>query len=156
MTRMRLTPALLMAVLAMLLSQPGWARRAPIGESPALKHSESLMADAEKEGAPDVVPNLWLDALQKLNAAYDAYHKQVEANARDDDREAVAAQRAAEDAEVDAELALVSAQATKDEARAGGSGSRSSRSSGYRQAVPASIQPVYPTPGQYPSSGDQP
>jgi hypothetical protein len=145
-----MTPRVMVALLALMLSLPCWAKKAPIEPSAALKHTELLMADAEKLGAPTLVPSLWLGALEKLNAAYAAFHKQVEAGARDeDDTEYVAALRAAEEAEVDAELTQVSAQAARDEARIG-SPRRSNapaRTGGY-QSTPSS--------DRFPAMGAQP
>lgn len=146
---MRLKSRFVVAAMALMLSLPCSAKKAPIEPSTALKHTELLMADAEKLGAPTLVPSLWLAALEKLNTAYAAFHKQVEAGARDeDDPEFIAALRSAEEAEVDAELAQVSAQAARDEAK--GKGPRASapaRTGGYRPAQPAN---------QFPAMGDQP
>jgi hypothetical protein len=79
---------------------------------PALERAERLLQDAQKERAPERSPDLWLAAVEKLNAAHAAYRHQVEEEEDDaDDPEAIAAQQLAAEAEVDAELVLYTTRA---------------------------------------------
>ena len=113
-------------VLALIAAGPCWAAK-DIPPDPALQRSESFLAQAQKEGAPELAPALWLAAVEKLNAAYAAYHHQVEEKADSPkDKEAIAARWLAEEAEVDTELVLVTARAVKDERRNPRSGRRRS------------------------------
>lgn len=88
---------------------------------PALARAQQLLRQAEQEGAATRMPVVVLSVQHKINAAWSAYHRQVEEEAdQADDEEAVVARQLAEEAEVDAELLKVSLRTLQDEARLDG------------------------------------
>jgi hypothetical protein len=88
---------------------------------PALLRGQQFLRQAEAEGAAAIMPVETLLVQEMINAAWSAYHHQVEENADDaDDDEAILARRLAEEAELDALLLRVSLRTRHDEARLDG------------------------------------
>lgn len=88
---------------------------------PALLRGQQTLRRAEQDGAAVMMPGAVLAVQQKINAAWSAYHRQVDEEADDpEDEEAVMARRLAEEVELDAELLLVTLKTEREEARLDG------------------------------------
>lgn len=88
---------------------------------PALVRGQQFLRQAEGEGAAAIMPAETLAVQEKINAAWSAYHHQVEENAdAPDDDEAILARRLAEEAELDALLLRVTLRTRHDESRLDG------------------------------------
>jgi hypothetical protein len=110
----------LCAVLAGALA-PVHAEETLILPQPALLRAQKLLRQAEQDGAAAMQPGAVLAVQEKINAAWSAYHRQVEEEADEaDDDEAILARQLADEAEVDAELLLVTLRAQAEEARLDG------------------------------------
>jgi len=97
---------------------PAFAADPLILPNAALLRGQQTLRRAEQEGAAFTAPAAVLAVQQNINAAWSAYHLQVEEEADDpDDDEAVLARHLAEEAELDAELLLVSVRAQREESR---------------------------------------
>lgn len=111
--------ALLAGLLAVWTAQPVMSKEpALILPHPALLRAQLLLRQAEQAGAVKEQPGAVLALQAKINAAWSAYHLQVEEEADDpDDDEAILARRLAEQAVLDAALLQVSLRTLTDEAR---------------------------------------
>ncbi|HXG28587.1 MAG TPA: hypothetical protein VNJ47_07050 [Nevskiales bacterium] len=110
----------LCAVLAGVLA-PAQAEETLILPQPALLRAQKLLRQAELDGAAAMQPGAVLIVQEKINAAWSAYHRQVEEEADDpEDDEAVLARQLADEAELDAELLQVSLRTQAEEARLDG------------------------------------
>lgn len=104
-----------------LAASPAWAQEDLILPHPALLRAQQLLRQAEQEGARTMQPMVVLSLQEKINAAWSAYHRQVEEAADDpDDEEAITARRLAEEVALDAELLQVTLRTENDEARLDG------------------------------------
>lgn len=125
------------------LSLPSWAEESLILPHPQLLHAQKLLRQAEQDGAMAMQPSAVLTVQEKINAAWSAYHLQVEEEADDpEDDEAVLARQLAEEAALDAELLIVTLRTENDEARL--DGLRSSLN------LPAAKRIVIPPPNAEP------
>jgi hypothetical protein len=85
---------------------------------PSLVRAQQLLRQAEKDGAIDSQPAAVLALQERINAAWSAYHLQVEEKAdKPDDDEAILARYLAEETELDAELLRATLDARAHEAR---------------------------------------
>jgi hypothetical protein len=88
---------------------------------PSLLRAQLLLRQAEQDGAIARQPGAVLVLQEKINAAWLAYHLQVEEEAdKPDDEEAVLARHLAEEVELDAELLQVMLHTQAHEARLDG------------------------------------
>ncbi len=111
----------LCAILLASALAPVRAEEALILPQPALLRAQKLLRQAEQDGAAAMQPRAVLAVQEKINAAWSAYHRQVEEEADEaDDDEAIQARQLADEAEVDAELLLVTLRAQAEEARLDG------------------------------------
>lgn len=107
--------------LLLAVSAPLPAEEALILPHPRLLQAQQMLRQAEQDGAMAMQPAVVLAVQEKINAAWSAYHEQVEEEADDaEDEEAVLARQLAEEAALDAELLLVSLRTENDEARLDG------------------------------------
>ncbi len=117
-------PAILIRCLGLatlLLAAAVRAEDVLILPHPALLRGQQQLRQAEQYGAAAMLPGAVLAVQEKINAAWSAYHRQVEEEASDPgDEEAVLARQLAEEAAVDAELLRVSVRTRDDEARLDG------------------------------------
>ena len=106
-------------VLIAAASRPrGLAADKLILPEPALLRGQQILRRAEQEGAAVMMPGAVLAVQQKINAAWSAYHRQVDEEADDpEDEEAILARQLAEEAELDAELLRVTLRTEREEAR---------------------------------------
>jgi hypothetical protein len=108
----------LIALLLVLAAAPAWAEESLILPHPALLRGQLLLRQAEQDGAAALTPMAVLTVQEKINAAWSAYHLQVEERADDpDDEEAILARQLAEEVELDAELLRVTLRTQDSEAR---------------------------------------
>jgi hypothetical protein len=112
-------PGVVLACLvAMLMVAPVAAKDPLILPHPSLLHAQQLLRQSEQDGAGVMQPGTVLALQEKINAAWSAYHLQVEEKADDpDDKEAIRARHLAEEVELDAELLRVTLRTQDDEAR---------------------------------------
>lgn len=119
-SRIKIGVVTIVAVLAGLPFS-AWAEDPLILPQPELLFAQKLLRQAEQDGAMAMQPAAVLAVQEKINAAWSAYHAQVEEEADDpEDDEAILAQRLAEAAALDAELLYVTLNTEKDEARLDG------------------------------------
>lgn len=113
--------ALLLATTLFTLTPAVRAEDALILPHPALIRGQQFLRQAEQEGAATRMPAETLSVQEKINAAWSAYHLQVEEEADDPtDDEAVLARRLAEESELDASLLRTTLHTRHDEARLDG------------------------------------
>lgn len=107
-----------LVLIFLLLAPAAWAADKLILPEPALLRGQQVLRRAEQDGAAVMMPGAVLAVQQKINAAWSAYHRQVDEEADDpEDDEAIQARRLAEEAELDAELLLATLRTERDEAR---------------------------------------
>lgn len=117
----RLFFVLLIALAAPVALPPAFADDRLILPDSALLRGQQALRRAEQEGAAVMTPGAVLTVQQSINAAWSAYHRQVEEEADDpEDDEAILAHQLAEEAELDAELLLVTVRTQRDESRLDG------------------------------------
>lgn len=121
----RVKPAVLIRCLGLatllLVAIPAHAQDALILPHPALLRGQQQLRLAEQDGAAAMLPGAVLSVQEKINAAWSAYHLQVEEEASDpEDEEAILARQLAEEVAVDAELLRVTLRTRDDEARLDG------------------------------------
>lgn len=110
-----------LGLVTLLLASSVRAEDVLILPHPALLRGQLQLRQAEQDGAAAMLPGPVLAVQEKINAAWSAYHRQVEEEADDpEDEEAVLARQLAEEAAVDAELLRVSVRTRDDEARLDG------------------------------------
>ena len=138
-----------LTVLLLAVTGSAWAEESLILPHPALLRGQQLLRQAEQDGAAALTPMAVLTVQEKINAAWSAYHRQVEEEADDpDDDEAILARQLAEEVEVDAELLQVTLRTQYDEARLD-----SVRAS---LRLPAAKRLEIPPPGTAPAAPDEP
>jgi hypothetical protein len=116
-----LSHAMLLATTCFVLTPPVRADEALILPHPALIRGQQFLRQAEQEGAANLMPAETLSVQEKINAAWSAYHQQVDEEADDPtDDESILARRLAEESELDAILLRTTLHTRHDEARLDG------------------------------------
>ena len=113
-----ISPAILLGLLAALQVLPARAVEPLILPHPSLLRAQVLLRQAEQDGATAMQPGAALMVQEKINAAWSAYHQQVEEKADDpNDEEAILARQLATEVELDAELLWVTLRTHEYEAQ---------------------------------------
>lgn len=136
----------LASLLAVLAALPVSAKEPPlILPHPALLRGQMLLRQAEQDGAAAMQPGAVLAVQEKINAAWSAYHSQVEEEAdQPDDEEAILARQLAEEAALDAELLQVTLRTQRDEAMLDSVRARLNLPAARRLVIPPSGSPAKP------------